>query len=204
DPVVSGLVASLARPGGNITGLTVGPPELEGKRLALLKEVVPGFARGAALWHPASLEGLRAAQDTAGKLGVTLRALAVREPGELEGAFTAMRAEHPHALIVISDAMFTNQRKRIVDLAAKSRLPAVYDVREFPESGGLMSYGASIPDLFRRAAIVVDKILKGARPPDLPVEQPTKFEFVINMKTAQALGLTIPPSVLARTDQIIE
>jgi len=203
DPVVSGLVASLARPGGNITGLTVGPPELEGKRLELLKEAFPGLSRGAALWNPAWQEGLRAAQDSARKLGVTLRALAAREPAELESAFAAMRAERPDGLIIISDAMFTNQRKRIVDLVAKSRLPAVYDAREFPQSGGLMSYGANIPDLFRRAAIFVDKILRGAKPADLPVEQPTKFELIINLKTARALGLTIPQSVLVRADEII-
>jgi putative ABC transport system substrate-binding protein len=204
DPVALGLVASLARPGANITGLTVGPPELEGKRVELLKETLPRLSRGAALWNPGWPQGLDAAQRAARKLGVTLRTLEVREPGEFAAAFVAMRKEHLDALIVISDAMFTNQRARIVDLVAKSRLPAVYDVREFPESGGLMSYGAKVPDLFRRAAILVDKILKGAKPADLPVEQPTKFELVINLKTAKALGLTIPPAVLARADEVIE
>src|SRR6516165_1856847 len=172
DPVAFGLVASLARPGANITGLTVGPPELEGKRVELLKEAFPTFSRGAALWNPAWPQGLRAAQVAARRLGVTLRTLEVREPGEFEAAFAAMRKERLDALIVISDAMFTNRRARIVNLAAKSRLPAVYDVREFPESGGIMSYGAKIPDLFKRAATYVDKILKGARPAEMPVEQP--------------------------------
>ena len=204
DPVAFGLVASLARPGANITGLTVGPPELEGKRVELLKEAFPTFSRGAALWNPAWPQGLRAAQDAARRLGVTLRTLEVREPGEFEAAFAAMRKDRLDALIVISDAMFTNRRARIVNLAAKSRLPAVYDVREFPESGGIMSYGAKIPDLFKRAATYVDKILKGARPAEMPVEQPTKFELVINLKTANALGFKIPPSVLGRADQLIE
>jgi putative ABC transport system substrate-binding protein len=205
DPDASGLVASLARPGGNITGLTVGPPELEGKRLELLKEPFPGLGRVAALWNPASgVQPLRAAQAAARKLGVILQPVEVQRPGEFEGAFAGMRTGRADAVIVLSTSLFTNQRTRIVDLVAKSRLPAVYDVRQFPESGGLMSYGPNIPDLFRRAAGYVDRILKGAKPADLPVEQPTKFELVINLKTAKALGLTIPQSVLARADEIIE
>ena len=205
DPVAEGVVASLAQPGGNITGLTVGPPELEGKRLELLKEAFPGLSRVAALVNPASGSlKLRAAESAARKLGVTLQTQEVREPGEFEGAFVAMRKGRPDALIVLSDSLFTNQRARILELAAKSRLPAVYDVRLFPESGGFMSYGPNIADLFRRAATYVDKILKGAKPGDLPIEQPTKFELVINLKTAKALGLTIPQSLLARADEVIQ
>jgi putative ABC transport system substrate-binding protein len=205
DPVADGIVISLARPGGNITGLTVGPPELEGKRLELLKQAFPGLSRVAALVNPASVPlKLRMVETAARKLGVVLQVLEVREPGEFEGAFAAMRKGRADALIVLSDALFTNQRTRIVGLAAKSRLPAVYDVRQFPESGGLMSYGPSISDLYRRAAIYVDKILKGAKPADLPIEQPTKFELVINLKTARALGLTIPQSLLLRADEVIQ
>jgi putative ABC transport system substrate-binding protein len=205
DPVADGLVISLARPGGNITGLTVGPPELEGKRLELLKEAVPSLSRVAALANAASAAlKLRAAESAGRKLGITLQTQEVREPGEFEGAFAAMRKGRPDALIVLSDSLFTNQRARIVDLAAKSRLPAVYDVRLFPERGGLMSYGPNIADLFRRSATYVDKILKGAKPGDLPIEQPTKFELVINLKTAKALGLTIPQSLLRRADEVIQ
>ena len=205
DPVADGLVASLARPGGNLTGLTIGPPELEGKRLELLKEAFPGLSRVAALVNPAGEAlKLRAAESAARKLGVTLQTQEVREPGEFEGAFVTMRKGRPDALIVLSDSLFTSQRARIVDFAAKSRLPAVYDVRLFPESGGLMSYGPDIADLFRRSATYVIKILKGAKPADLPVEQPTKFELVINLKTAKALGLTVPAALLGRADEVIQ
>jgi|KBSSwiStaDraftv2_1062776.scaffolds.fasta_scaffold119069_2 putative ABC transport system substrate-binding protein len=205
DPVADGIVASLARPGGNITGLTIGPPELEGKRLDLLKEAVPGLSRVVALVnHDSAALKRRAVESAARKLGVTLQTQEVRELREFEGAFAAMHKGRLDALMVLSDSLFTNHRARIVDLAAKSRLPAVYDVRLFPESGGLMSYGPNIADLFRRAATYVDKILKGARPADLPIEQPTKFELVINLKTAKALGLTIPPSLLLRADEVIE
>jgi putative ABC transport system substrate-binding protein len=205
DPVADGFVTSLARPGGNLTGLTIGPPELEGKRLELLKEAFPGLLRVAVLVTPAGEAlKLRAAESAARKLGVTLQTQKVREPGEFEGAFVAMRKGRADALIVVSDSLFASQRARIVDLAAKSRLPAVYDVRLFPESGGLMSYGPDIADLFRRSATYVVKIVKGAKPADLPVEQPTKFELVINLKTAKALGLTIPPSLLARADEVIQ
>ncbi len=205
DPVADGLVASLARPGGNLTGLTIGPPELEGKRLELLKEASPGLSRVAALVNPAGEAlKLRAAESAARKLGVTLQTQEVREPGEFEGAFVTMRKGRPDALIVLSDSLFTSQRARIVDFAAKSRLPAVYDVRLFPESGGLMSYGPDIADLFRRSATYVIKILKGAKPADLPVEQPTKFELVINLKTAKALGLTVSAALLGRADEVIQ
>ena len=146
---------------------------------------------------------LRAVETAARKLSITLQTQLVREPGEFEGAFAAMRTRRPDALIVLSDSMFTNQRARIVDFAAKSRLPAVYDVRLFPQRGGLMSYGPNIADLFRRSAAYIDKILKG-KPGDLPVEQRTKFELVINLKTAKALGLTIPPSLLGRTDEVTQ
>ena len=205
DPVADGFVTSLARPGGNLTGLTIGPLELEGKRLELLKEAFPGLLRVAVLVTPAGEAlKLRAAESAARKLGVTLQTQKVREPGEFEGAFVAMRKGRADALIVVSDSLFASQRARIVDLAAKSRLPAVYDVRLFPESGGLMSYGPDIADLFRRSATYVVKIVKGAKPADLPVEQPTKFELVINLKTAKALGLTIPPSLLGRADEVIQ
>ncbi len=173
--------------------------------MELLKEAFPGLSRVAALVNPAGEAlKLRAAESAARKLGVTLQTQEVREPGEFEGAFVTMRKGRPDALIVLSDSLFTSQRARIVDFAAKSRLPAVYDVRLFPESGGLMSYGPDIADLFRRSATYVIKILKGAKPADLPVEQPTKFELVINLKTAKALGLTIPAALLGRADEVIQ
>ena len=208
DPVRDGLVASLARPGGNFTGLTfyVGY-ELAGKRLALLKEAVPKASRVAVLANPANsgtAPNLRETEVTARALGLRLQVFEVRAPDELESAFEAMQQGGVEALVQLPDGMLFSQRGRIVDLAARRRLPAIYEDREFVESGGLMSYGVGIAANFRRAATYVDKILKGAKPADLPVEQPTKFEFVINLKTAKALGLTIPPSVLARADEVIQ
>ncbi len=206
DPVGTGLVASLARPGGNITGLSFISPELSGKRLELLKEVHPGASRVAVLWNPAdpprALE-LRETEAAARMLGVTLLSWEVRGPDDLEGAFVAMARRRAGAVITFADPITTAHRKRIVDLVAKHRLPGMYGTRAFVEAGGLMSYGANLPDLFRRSAAYVDKILKGTKPADLPVEQPTRFELVINLKTAKALGLTIPQSILIRAEEVI-
>jgi len=210
DPVGDGLVASLARPGGNITGLTFLGPELVPKRLELLKQALPKVSRVAALWHRDAFserttrDMLKATEAAARTLGVQLQLVEVRGPNEFDRAFSTMISERADALIVFPSTMLFNERTRIVDLAAKHRLPSMSQAREFVELGGLIAYGASITDLFRRAATYVDKILKGAKPADLPVEQPTKFELVINMKTAKALGLTIPASVLLQADRIIE
>jgi putative tryptophan/tyrosine transport system substrate-binding protein len=209
DPVGDGLVTSLSRPGGNITGLTFLGPELVPKRLGLLKEALPKVSRVAALWHPGAFSE-RTSRDmvketeAAGRtLGVQLQLVGVRGPDEFDRTFSAMTRERAEALIVFPSAMLFNERKRIVSLATKQRLPSMFAAREFVELGGLMSYGASITDLIRRSATYVDKILKGAKPADLPVEQPTKFELVINLKTAKTLGLTIPPSLLQRADEVI-
>jgi putative ABC transport system substrate-binding protein len=208
DPVGLGFVASLARPGGNVTGLSfsVGP-EIIGKGLELIKETVPKVRRVAVLSNPASpVQSLfiREANVAARSLGVQLQLLEARGPNEFDGAFAAMAKERVEALLVPADSVFVLHRTRLADLAARSRLPAAYGIRENVEAGGLMSYGPSTLDLFRRSATFVDKILKGAKPGDLPVERPTKFELVINLKAAKALGLTIPPSLLARADQVIE
>jgi putative tryptophan/tyrosine transport system substrate-binding protein len=207
DPVGSGLVTSLARPGGNLTGLSALSPELSGKRLQLLTEALPGASRVAVLWNPADPAkalDVRETQAAGQALGVRLQLLEVREPEEFESAFAAMARDRAEALITLGDPLTVSHRMRIVDLAAKSRLPTMYDVREFVEAGGLMAYGPSLADLFRRAAAYVDKILKGGKPGTLPVEQPMKFELIINIKTAKALGLTIPQSVLFLADQVIQ
>jgi putative ABC transport system substrate-binding protein len=210
DPVGEGLVASLARPGGNVTGLAVVSPELLSKSLELLKQAVPGVTRIAVLVKPDAMpehalkERLAAAEVTARALGVRLHVVEARGPEDLDRAFADMTEAHAHGLSVLGTPMFQVERRRLVSLAAKNRLPAVYSFKDFAEAGGLMSYGPDLADLARRAASYVDKILKGVKPADLPVEQPTKFELVINLKTAKALGLTIPPSVLARADQVIE
>jgi putative ABC transport system substrate-binding protein len=207
DPVAEGLVTSLARPGGNITGLATISPELVGKQLEMLKGVAPKVTRVAVLQNPSTglhPVALRQAEDAARALGVQLQILEARTPSEIDAAFAAMRSQRAGGVLVLRDAMFRTQRAQIVALAAKSRLPAVYGFREQAEAGGLMAYGASVPQLFRRAATYVDKILKGAKPANLPVEQPTKFELVINLKTAKALGLTIPPSLLGQADQVIQ
>jgi putative ABC transport system substrate-binding protein len=207
DPVGSRLIASLARPGGNITGLSSHEPGLEAKRLALLKELVPKLSDVAVLWNPANPlhDGLsREVKDTASQLGVRLELVGVQGSTEFDAAFATMKKKRPDALIVEPDNLFCSHSKRIVDFATKSRLPAVFTHRVFADVGGLVVYGANYSALFRRAAIYVDKILKGAKPGDLPVEQPTKFELVINLKTAKALGLTIPPALLQRADQVIE
>ena len=208
DPVALGLVANMGRPGGNITGLTnsVGH-EIAGKQLELLKEIVPKASRVAVLWNPGTPGNalwLREAEAAGRAFGLELQPLEARSPNDFQRAFAAMSAKRAGALLVLVDVMLATNRTRLADLAAQSRLPAMYGAREPVEAGFLMSYGANTPDLFRRAAIYVDKILKGAKPGDLPIEQPTKFELVVNLKTAKALGLTIPPAVLARADEVIQ
>jgi len=210
DPVTIGLVTSLARPGGNVTGLSLLAPELVGKRLELLKQAVPGVGRVAALWQPGFVgertekDMLKEVEVAARALGVRLQFVEVRGPADFYRAFSDMTRARADALTVLGSAMFANERRRVVDLAAKNRLPGVYGFREYVDAGGLMAYGPNVADLFQRAATYADKILKGAKPGDLPVEQPTKFELVLNLKTAKALGLTIPQSVLVRADQVIE
>ena len=207
DAVRSGLVQSLARPGGNVTGLTNISPELSGKRLELLKEAFPGVSRVAFLWipsNPGHQIALKETEAAAHGLGLQLQPLEFHKPDDLERTFSAMAKGRADALLVLSDAFMNQQRKRLVALAGKTRIPAMFPEPTFAEVGGLMSYGGvSTPDQFRRAAIYVDKILKGAKPADLPVEQPMKFELVINLKTAKQIGLTIPPNVLARADKVI-
>jgi putative ABC transport system substrate-binding protein len=207
DPVSSGLVSSLAHPGGNVTGLTVIGPGLAAKRLELLKDAVPNMSRVAFLWNPAnpdqksSFDEVRAG---ARALGVTLHSVEARTREELEQALAAMKQSRPSALLMTADGVHQRYIGQIVSFTLETRLPAMYQLKEAVDRGGLMSYGTSLPDLGRRAAHYVDKILKGAKPADLPIEQPTKFELVINLKTAKALGLTIPPSLLLRADQVIE
>ncbi len=206
-PVETGLVASLARPGGNITGLTLMASELSGKRLELLKTVVPRVSRIAVLLNPAAAVVPALMKETevgARVLGIQLLPLEVRGPDDLESVFQAAIKGRAGALITVDDALIFTHRTRIVNLAAKSRLPAIYGFREFVDAGGLMSYAPNLADMYRRAATYVDKILKGAKPADLPVKQPTKFELVVNLKTARALGLTIPQSVLLRADQVVQ
>jgi putative ABC transport system substrate-binding protein len=210
DPVSEGLVTSLARPGGNVTGLAVNSPELASKSLELLKQAVPGLTQVALLLKPDAMppaarnERLKIWDAAAQALGMRLQVVEARGPEEFDRAFSDMARARPGAVTVVSTPAFDNEPRRLVELAARHRLPAVYTFKVYVDAGGLMSYGPDISDLYRRAATYVDKILKGARPGDLPVEQPTKFELVINMKTAKALGLTIPPSLLARADQVID
>ena len=206
SPVSLGLVASVAKPGGNVTGLTGLIVELTGKRLELLKQALPQLTRVAVLWAPYQLSpaALKEAQNAARTLRLQLEASEVRDPSELDAAFNRMTASHAQALLILPNPMFVAQRIRIAELALKHRLPAMYNLREFADVGGLLSYAPDLAHMSRRAATYVDKILKGAKPGDLPVEQPTKFDFVINLKTAKALGLTIPPSLLLQADQVIE
>jgi ABC-type uncharacterized transport system substrate-binding protein len=210
DAVGSGLVPSLARPGGNVTGLSLLAPELVGKCLERLKQAVPAVSRVAVLWHPGAVgertekDMLKEAEVTARALGVRLQFIEARGPADFDRAFSDMTRAGAGALTLLTSTMFINERRRLVDLAAKNRLPAVYPWREGVDAGGLMSYGPNVADMFRRAATYVDKILRGATPADLPVEQPTKFELVINLKTAKALRLTIPQSLLRQADQVIE
>jgi putative ABC transport system substrate-binding protein len=207
DPIETGLIASLARPGGNITGMTEMAAHLSGKRLELLKETMPSLARLAVFWNPPNpaygpvLKGLEAAAPV---LRLTLQRLEVRVPEDFEGALKAAVGQHAGALFVPGDPLVTNRPRVVADLALKYRLPTMTDFRELPESGGLMSFGPDLADSYRRAATHVDKILKGANPADLPMEQPTKFDLVVNLKTAKALGVTVPQSVLARATQVIQ
>jgi putative tryptophan/tyrosine transport system substrate-binding protein len=207
DPVGNGFVASLARPGGNITGLSVVSPELSGKQLELLKEIVPKLSRVAVLGtstNPGNSQALKETELAAGAYKVQLQNLDVLSLKDIETAFRDASKGRAGAVLVLASPIIESHRTQIADLAAKNRLPAIYYAPEFVEAGGLMSYGTSFADLFRRAATYVDKILKGRTPADLPVEQPTKFELVINLKTAKQIGLTIPPNVLARADKVIK
>ena len=207
DPVARGLIASLARPGGNITGLTSISPDLAGKRLELLKETVPRLIRVGVLWDPAGRGSAAVFKETevaAGALGVQLQSLEVRSPEDFESAFKAATMGRSQVLIITATPVTTTYRTRIAELATKSRLPTMSTQSQSVEAGGLMSYGPSLLDMYRRAATYVDKILKGTKPADLPVEQPMKFDLVINLKTAKQIGLTIPPNVLARADRVIK
>jgi putative ABC transport system substrate-binding protein len=207
DPVGAGLVTSLARPGGNVTGVTALGQMLNAKRLELIKEAVAGVTRVAVLTNPRSIYTapfLREKEGMSRSLGLQLPILQARDPGGFEKAFAALATERAGALMVQTDAMFITHRRRIVELAARSRVPTIYGDREFVDAGGLMFYGATLANLYHDAASYADRILKGARPADLPVEQPTKLELVINLKAAKALGLTIPPSVLGRADHLVE
>jgi putative ABC transport system substrate-binding protein len=208
DPVGDGLVTSLARPGGNITGLSIMSPELGKKRLQLLKETFPRLSRPVAmLWNPdyvGMAARFRQAQATAPTVGMGIRSVEVRDSRELERALETMDRERPDALLILADPLTTSQRLRIIEFAAEERLPAMYEVSHFVEAGGLMSYGPNVDKIVSRAAIYVDKILKGAKPADLPIEQPATFELVINLKAAKALGVTIPPSILLQADKVIQ
>src|SRR3989338_3357018 len=207
DPVGNGFVASLARPGGNITGLSSLSPEISGKQLELLKEIVPKLSRVAVLGtstRPGNAQALRETERAAEAFGVRLQYLDVLSSKDIETAFRAASKGRAEAVLVLACPVLNSHRTQIADLAAKNRLPAIYERAEFMDAGGLMFYGASVTEMFRRAATYVDKILKGAKPADLPVEQPTKFEFIINLKAAKQIGLTIPPNVLARADKVIK
>ena len=207
DPVQLGLVVSLGRPGGNVTGTTTLSADLSSKQLELLKEAVPRAVRIAVLWNPNNpwhALGVKGVEAGARSLAVHLQALRARDPEELDPAFAAMTKERAGAVLILSDPMTFFHRTRLADLAAKRRLPTMFGVKGYVDAGGLMSYWANQADLYRRVASYVDRILKGAKPGDLPVEQPTKFELVINLKTAKALGLTIPPSLLQRADEVIQ
>ena len=207
DPVVAGIVASLARPGGNVTGVTALGQALHAKRLELIKEAVPGVTRVAVLTNPVSVYTpalLKEKESVARTLGLQIPVVEARGAADLEKAFAALATERAGALMVQTDALFITHRRRIVELAARSRVPAVYGEREFVDAGGLMFYGASFAEMYREAAVYTDRILKGARPADLPVGQPTKLELVINLKTAKALGLSIPSPVLRRADHLVE
>ena len=206
DPVGNGFVASLARPGGNITGLSTLAPEISGKQLELLKEIIPKLSRVAVLGtstNPGNAQALREIELAAGAFGVKLQFLDVLDPKDIETALRAVSKGRAEAVLVLGSPVFISHRKQVVEVAVKSRLPTVYWASEFVEDGGFMSYAVNATDLHRRAATYVDKILKGAKPADLPVEQPTKFEFIVNLKAAKQIGLTIPPNVLVRADKVV-
>jgi ABC-type uncharacterized transport system substrate-binding protein len=207
DPVGNGFVTSLARPGGNITGLSNFSPAISGKRLELLKEINPKISRVAVIGsspEPGNSLALTETEQAAKALAVKLNYLDIREPKDIDTAFKSATSLRADAALVLAGAVFNSYRSRLIELANASRLPTIYAGSEFPESGGLIYYGASINDLFRRAAVMVDKIVKGAKPADIPIESPTKFEFVVNLRTAKQIGLTIPPNVLARADRVIK
>jgi len=207
DPVGAGLVASLSRPGGNVTGMSILAAEMGGKRLEILKQAVPRATRVTVLWNAAyqgKADEFKDTQTTAIALKVTLTSIEIRGSGDVGPALSMIGKDRPDAIVVFADPLTASHRHQITEQALKLRLPMISELREFAQAGALISYGASLPELFRRAATYVDKILKGAEPADLPVEQPTKFELVINLKTAKALGLTIPPSLLARADELIQ
>ena len=207
DPIGTGLIESLARPGGNITGLSGMVMDLEAKRLELLQEVIPKLSHVAVFWNPVSplqVNSEKEVQSAARILKIKVLSLGVQSAERFDNAFATIRRERPHALLVLPDRLFLHNRARIMEFATKQQLPGVYAYVELAEAGGLMSYGPSYADMHRRAAYYVDRILKGAKPADLPVEQPTKFDFVINLKAAKQIGLTIPPNVLARADRVIK
>jgi putative ABC transport system substrate-binding protein len=207
DPLSSGLVASLAHPGGNVTGMSLMVPDIAGKRLELLREILPRLARVAVLWNAANPYPaivFKETQAAGQRLSIEIQSLEVRSPDDFNDAFEKVRWQRPDALIEVEDPLTNSLHKRIVEFAAAEHLPSLHGVGQEVEAGGLISYGASIPDLFHRAAGYVDKILRGARPADLPVEQPTKFELVVNVKTANTLGLEVPPTLLTRADEVIE
>jgi putative tryptophan/tyrosine transport system substrate-binding protein len=207
DPLRNGLVASLAQPGGNVTGLSLMMSDVSGKRLELLKELVPGLSRVAVLWNstnPYPTIVFKETQEAARRLGIEVESFEVKGPDDFATAYGLARQKHPEALFTIDDPLTLSQLNQIFDFATRNHLPAIYSLPEFAAAGGLMAYGASVRDLYRRAATYVDKILRGARPAELPVEQPSKFELVINLRTAKAMGLTIPPALLARADEVIE
>jgi putative tryptophan/tyrosine transport system substrate-binding protein len=207
DPVAAGLVASLARPGGNITGLSSLTLDLEGKRLELLKDLLPTLARVAVLWDPTnpySALALEQTQQTARHMGVQIYPVRVHAAEDFESAFETLARERPDALIVHGYIVLVQHRTRIVDFVAQHRLPTIYSLRDFVEAGGLMAYGVHLPEVYRRAAAHVDKVLKGTKPAEIPVEQPTKFELIVNLKTARELGLTMPPTLLALVDEVIQ
>jgi putative ABC transport system substrate-binding protein len=207
DPVGDGLVASLARPGGNITGLSLMAPELSAKRLQLLKEAFPKLRPVAALWNPdyvGMAARFRQTQGAAPSVGMEVRSVEIRDSGELERALAELDRDRPGALLLLADPLTLSQRLRIVEFAAEQKLPAMYELSQFVDAGGLMSYGPNIDDIVRRSATYVDRILKGAKPADLPIEQPAKFELVINLRTAKAMGIAIPQPVLLQADRVIE
>jgi putative ABC transport system substrate-binding protein len=207
DPVAAGLVESLGRPGGHLTGFSDVAAELSAKRMELLKEIAPGLRRVAMLWNADDLAmtlRYQASDVAANALGISVQALGVREPDDFEQAFAAMNRERPDAILMVSDSLTTLNRRRVLDFAAKQRLPAIYEFDFIVREGGLMSYSMDLDEAFGRMAALVDRILKGAKPAELPFEQPTRFRFVLNLKTAEALGLTVPPTLLDRADEVLE